>query len=125
MRSPGEPAPATVAAMSDTAAVLDRFLAAWPSRDLGRVVDCLAGDIVYSGSDGTTVRGRQAVAAVFADQLDGDPGLLIEPIAVCGDRGFGYFSYPAADDGTTLRGVDVYTVRDGLIAAKDVLSKIA
>ena len=111
--------------MSETAAILDRFLAAWHSRDLAGVAGCLADDIVYSGSDGSTVQGRSAVAAVLAEQLDGDPELLIEPIAVRGDRGFGYFSYPAADDGTTLRGVDVYTVRDGLIVAKDVLSKIA
>jgi hypothetical protein len=62
---------------------------------------------------------------VFADQLAGDPELTIEPIAVRAERGFGYFSYPPAADGTTLQGVDVYTVRDGLIVAKDVLGKIA
>jgi SnoaL-like protein len=71
------------------------------------------------------VGGREAVGAVFAERLDGDPDLTIEPIAVRGERGFGYFSYPAATDGTTLRGVGVYTVRDGSIVAKDVLSKIA
>jgi ketosteroid isomerase-like protein len=111
--------------MSATAAVLDRFLAAWSRRDLAGVLDCLAADVVYSSSDGSVVHGREAVGAVFAEQLDGDPDLTIEPVAVRGERGFGYFSYPAATDGTTLRGVDVYTVRDGLIVAKDVLSKIA
>ncbi len=110
---------------SDSAAVLDRFLAAWSRRDLEDLTDCLHPEIVYSGSDGSTVRGRPAVTALFAEQLDGDPDLTIAPIAVRGDRGFGYFSYPPATDGTTLRGVDVYTVRDGLIVAKDVLSKIA
>ncbi|AGZ39100.1 hypothetical protein AFR_04055 [Actinoplanes friuliensis DSM 7358] len=89
------------------------------------MTDCLAEDVVLCGSDGSTVRGRVAVAAVFADQLGGDPDLVIEPIAVRGERGFGYFSYPVAEDGSTLRGVDVYTVRDGLIVAKDVISKIA
>ena len=111
--------------MSDNAALLDQFLAAWSRKDIDGVVGCLGADVVYCGSDGRTVRGREAVAAVFAEQLDGDPALTIEPIAVRGDRGFGYFSYPTADDGTTLRGVDVYTLRDGLIIEKDVLSKIA
>ncbi|MGX6608267.1 nuclear transport factor 2 family protein [Micromonosporaceae bacterium Da 78-11] len=50
--------------------------------------------------------------------------LTIEPIAAAGGRGFGYWHYPTADDGSTLRGVDVYTVRDGLITAEDVLSKL-
>ena len=111
--------------MPDTTAVLDRFLAAWTRRDPEAVAACLHADVVYSGSDGSVVRGREAVTAVFAEQLDGDPDLTVEPVAVRGDRGYGYFSYPPAADGTTLRGVDVYTVRDGLIVAKDVLSKIA
>ncbi|GAA3350743.1 hypothetical protein GCM10020358_77800 [Amorphoplanes nipponensis] len=111
--------------MSNSAAVLDRFLAAWLSRDLEGVVYCLDPDVTYCGSDGSVVRGREAVSAVFAEQLGGDPDLTVAPVAVVGDRGFGYFSYPAAADGTTLRGVDVYTVRNGLIVAKDVLSKIA
>ncbi len=111
--------------MSDAEVVLDRFLAAWTRRDLPSVVDCLHPDVVYSASNGTVTTGRAAVATVFAQHIDSDPDLTLEPIAVRGDRGFGYFSYPAAPDGTTLRGVDVYTVRDGLIVAKDVLSKIA
>ena len=111
--------------MPDTAALLDRFRSAWLRQDLATVVACLADDVTLCGSDGTTVRGRDAVAAVFAEQLAGDPDLVIEPIATRGDRGFGYFSYAPAADGTTLRGVDVYTVRDGKIVAKDVLSKIA
>ena len=86
---------------------------------------CLAEDVTLCGSDGIIVSGRQAVAAVFAEQLAGDPEPAIEPIATRGDRGFGYFWYTSAADGTRLRGVDVCTVRDGQIVAKDVLSKIA
>jgi hypothetical protein len=111
--------------MSDAEVVLDRFLAAWSRHDLPGVVDCLHPDVVHSASDGTVTTGRAAVATVFAQQLDGDPDLTIEPIAVRGDRSSGYFSYPVAPDGTIMRGVDVYTVRGGLIVAKDVLSKIA
>jgi hypothetical protein len=113
--------------MSDAAEILDRFLAAWVRRDLAGLTACLAEDVVLSDSDGSVTRGRGAVTTRFAEQLDGDPDsdLILEPIAVAGSRGFGYFSYPPAADGTTLRGVDVYTVRDGLIIAKDVLSKIS
>ena len=111
--------------MSDTAALLERFWTAWRARDLPGVVACLADDVTLCGSDGTTASGRDAVTAVFAEQLAGDPGLTVEPIVTHGDRGFGYFTYAPAADGTTLRGVDVYTVRDGRIVAKDVLSKIA
>ncbi|GAA3910182.1 hypothetical protein [Actinoplanes auranticolor] len=77
-------------------------------------------DAIAAGSD-RRLRSRPCPTA--PEQLDGDPDLTIEPLAVRG-RGFGYFSYPAAADGTVLRVVDVYTVRDGLIVAKDVLGQI-
>ena len=122
---PASPQPASPPLPGGTAALLDEFLAAWNDRDLAGVVACLADDVTLCGSDGITVRGREAVAAVFAEQLAGDPELTIEQIATRGNRGFGYFWYAPAADGTMLRGVDVYTVRDGRIVAKDVLSKIA
>ena len=48
--------------MSNSAAVLDRFLAAWLRRDIGGVVDCLDADVVYSGSDDSIVRDGLIVA---------------------------------------------------------------
>jgi len=109
--------------------VIDRFVAAWLGGDLAAVVDCLTDDIVYTniGSQGraTTYRGRDEVAAVFADQVGDDPGLTLGPVLACGDRAFSEWTYQPATDGTVLRGVDVYTLREGRIAAKDVFGKLA
>jgi ketosteroid isomerase-like protein len=107
--------------------VVERFVAAWLRGSLDEVVALLADDVVYTGSGGggltTAVRGRDAVAALFADQVGDDADLVLAPPVGCGDRVLHEWSYPPAEDGSTLRGVDVYTLRDGLIAAKDVFSK--
>jgi ketosteroid isomerase-like protein len=110
--------------------VIDRFVAAWLRGDLSAVVDCLTDDIVYttSGSQGraTTYRGRDEVAAAFADQIGDDPDLTLGPVFFCGDRAFSEWTYkPATTDGALLRGIDVYTLREGRIAAKDVFGKIS
>jgi ketosteroid isomerase-like protein len=116
-----------IAAMSSDRgerAVLDRFRVAWLAGDLPGVLACLTEDVVFRTSDGTAHVGRDEVGRAFGDELGADAELTIEPIVVDDGRGFGFWHYPAAADGTTLRGVDVYTVRDGLIAAKDVFSKL-
>lgn len=51
-------------------------------------------------------------------------GLTLGAVRAAGDRVLCEWSWPQAEDGTVLRGVDLYLVRDGLIAAKDVFSKI-
>jgi len=108
--------------------VIDRFVAAWLGGDLAAVIDCLTDDIVYTntGSQGraATYSGRDDVAAAFADQLGDDPDLTLGPVNACGERAFNEWSYKPAADGSVMRGVDVYTLRDGKIAAKDVFVKI-
>ncbi|MEW2428505.1 nuclear transport factor 2 family protein [Micromonospora sp. NPDC047644] len=113
--------------MSDAGmVVVERFNAAWHRGDLAAVSACLAGDVSYSPSawDGpaVTLRGRDAVCRAFADQLG--PGPALEAVRSAGDRVWCEWSWPPAEDGTVLRGVDLYLVRGGLIAAKDVFSKI-
>ena len=109
--------------------VIDRFVAAWLRGDLAAVLDFLTDDIVYTnaGTQGqaTTYRGRDEVAAAFANQVGDDPDLTLGPVLACGDRAFSEWTYKPAADGTVLRGVDVYTLREGRIAAKDVFGKIA
>ena len=105
--------------------VIDRFVAAWLRGDLAAVVDCLTDDIVYTNTRATTFRGRDEVAAAFADQVGDDPDLTLGPVLACGDRAFSEWTYKPATDGTVLRGVDVYTLRAGRIAAKDVFAKLA
>jgi hypothetical protein len=104
--------------------VVSRFRTAWLAGDLPGLLSCLTEDVVLRTSDGTTHRGRDEVGRAVADDLGTGPALTIEPIVTGGSRAFGYWHYPAAPDGTTLRGVDIYTLRNGLIAAKDVLSKL-
>ena len=110
--------------MVDEEDVLSRFRIAWLSADLPGVLACLTEDVVFRTSDGTVFAGRDEVGQAFGGDLGTDPELTIEPVVVGDGRGFGYWHYPVAADGTTLRGVDVYTLRDGLIATKDVFSKL-
>ncbi|TWG19972.1 SnoaL-like protein [Micromonospora taraxaci] len=115
------------AAMGDAGTrLVERFNDAWHRGDLTTVAACLAEDVLYSPSawDGParTLRGRDAVCRAFADQLGNGPTL--GAVRAAGDRVLCEWSWPQAEDGTVLRGVDLYLVRDGLIAAKDVFSKI-
>ncbi|MDI6100130.1 nuclear transport factor 2 family protein [Actinoplanes sp. NEAU-A12] len=114
--------------MIDAGNVVERFNAAWEQGDLAAVTACLATDVTYSPSawDGpaVTVHGREAVAAVFAGQLGPGDGPALGAVHVAGDRVGCEWQWPPAADGTTLRGLDVYLVRDGLIVAKDVFSKV-
>lgn len=113
--------------MSDVV-LIERFIAAWQRGDLDAVVACLAEDVVYStsGRGGAAVNfhGRADVAAAFADQLGDDPDLVLGPVVAVGGRALCDWWYPAATNGTTLRGVDVYTVANGLITLKDVYAKL-
>ena len=110
--------------MVDEDDVLSRFRTAWLSADLPGVLACLTEDVVLRTSDGTAFAGRDEVGRAFGGDLGTDPELPIEPIGVGDGRSFGFCHYPVAADGTTLGCVDVYTVRDGLIATKDVFSKL-
>ncbi len=113
---------------ADAVALIDRFVAAWLRGDLAAVTDCLAADVVYSdtGRKGvaSTYRGRDEVAAAFADQLGDDPDLTLGAVIATGDRAYCEWVYAGAADGTTLRGIDVYTLKAGKIAAKDVFAKV-
>jgi hypothetical protein len=83
---------------------------------------------VYSDTGRTGVAatycGRDEVAGAFADQLGEDPDLTLGAVIAIGDRAFCEWIYVGAADGTTLRGIDVYTLKDGKIAAKDVFGKV-
>ncbi|WP_088978013.1 nuclear transport factor 2 family protein [Micromonospora coxensis] len=114
--------------MTQARAVVERFNDAWERGDLATVSACLAEDVSYCPNawDGpaATVRGRAAVTAAFADQLGPDEGPLLGPVWADGDRVVCEWAWAPAGDGTVLRGLDVYRVRDGRIVAKDVYGKI-
>ena len=118
-------------AMSDPAKeLLDRFYTAWLRRDHDAVLDCLTDDVVYTASTGPepgqTYHGKTVVGQVLADQLEDDGSTMVrdEPI-VLGDHAFGTWSVHWPGFATPIRGVDLYTLRGGLIAAKDVYRKIS
>ena len=113
--------------MSDVE-LIQNFNAAWQDGDLETVLSCVADDIVYTTSGGgggpvTTYRGRAEVAAIFAEHIGHDPRLTLGPVAAGHGRALCDWWYPVAEDGTSLRGVDVYLIRDGLIRRKDVYAK--
>ena len=114
--------------MTDARGLIEGFNAAWERGDLTAVSACLAEDVTYCPNawDGPagTVRGRDEVARAFADQLGPGPGPMLGPVWVAGNRVACEWRWAPAEDGTILRGLDVYLIRDGRIAAKDVYSKI-
>lgn len=114
--------------MTDPQALVQRFNAAWVRGDLAAVAACLADDVTYRPNawDGpaTTLRGREAVTAAFADQLGPGAGPTLGPVWAAGERVVCEWAWAPAEDGTVLRGLDVYRVRDGRIVAKDVYGKI-
>ncbi|AXH91224.1 nuclear transport factor 2 family protein [Micromonospora aurantiaca] len=112
----------------DARALIEEFNAAWLRGDLAAVSACLAEDVTYCPNawDGPagTARGRAAVADVFAGQLGPGDGPALGAVWATGDRAVCEWAWPPAEDGTVLRGLDVYRVRDGRIVAKDVFGKI-
>lgn len=106
--------------------VVERFMTAWFAADLAAVMACVTDDIVFHSAfpqPAVAYRGRAAVEPVFAAGLGDDPGTTWSPLDVAGDMVFARWR-AVEDDGTRVHGVDVYTVRDGLIAVKDVYTKL-
>lgn len=114
--------------MTKARALIERFNDAWERGDLATVSACLAEDVSYCPNawDGpaATVRGRVAVTAAFADQLGPGEGPALGPVWADGERVLCEWAWAPAEDGTVLRGLDVYRVRDDRIVAKDVYGKI-
>ncbi|MEV6597313.1 nuclear transport factor 2 family protein [Actinoplanes sp. NPDC051346] len=112
----------------DAQELIERFNAAWEAGDLTAVSACLADDVVYCPTawDGPAaiVRGRAEVGKVFADQIGPGPGPVLGAVFAAGDRVVCEWQWAPAEDGTILRGLDLYQVRDGKIVAKDVHGKI-
>ncbi|MFI7214535.1 nuclear transport factor 2 family protein [Micromonospora maritima] len=112
----------------DVRALIEEFNAAWSRGDPAAMSGCLAEDVSYCPNawDGPagTVRGRAAVVAVLAGQTGAGEGPALGAVWAADDRAVCEWAWPPAEDGTVLRGLDVYRVRDGRIVAKDVFGKI-
>ena len=106
--------------------MVDEFVEAWLRGDLDVVMACVTDDVVFSPSGSgevATYRGREAVREIFATSVGDDQDITLGELVVMDDVVIGPWWYPPGADGSTLRGVDLYTLRDGKIAAKDVFSK--
>jgi uncharacterized protein (TIGR02246 family) len=105
----------------DTRAVVDSFNEAWNAHDLAAALDLCTPDVVFESTDpapdGRRYLGRDAVGAVW-QPIFAQPGsrFTFEEVVVAGDRVVQRWRF---DWGTGhVRGVDILTLRAGLISEK-------
>jgi ketosteroid isomerase-like protein len=106
--------------------VVNRFNDAVNRHDAAAVVALLTDDTVFENTgpvpDGTRIEGKAAVAAFWEKWLvaNADARFDAEEVIVAGDRCTVRWIYRKMRDGKPwhLRGVDVFTIRDGKVAAK-------
>lgn len=118
----GQPSAAT----GPTAEVVTRFNAALNKHDAAAVAALLTDDTIFENTgpvpDGTRIEGKAAVAAFWAKWIAANPDATFdtEEMIVAGDRCIVRWIYRKTRDGKPwhLRGIDVFTVRDGKVAAK-------
>lgn len=109
-----------------TREAVDRFNEAINRHDAAAVAALLADDTVFENTgpvpDGSRIEGKAAVAAFWEKWFAANAGARFEAeeIIVAGDRCVVRWIYRKMRDGKPwhLRGIDVFTVRDGKIAAK-------
>ena len=106
--------------------VVNRFNDAINRHDAAAVAALLADDTVFENTgpvpDGTRIEGTAGVAAFWDKWFVSNPDARFdaEEVIVAGDRCTVRWIYRKRRDGTPwhLRGVDVFTIRDGKVAAK-------
>ena len=109
-----------------TREVVARFNAAINAHDARAVAALLTDDTVFENTgpvpDGSRLEGKAAVAAFWEKWFaaNADARFEAEEIIVAGDRCVVRWIYRKTRDGKPwhLRGIDVFTVRDGKVAAK-------
>jgi ketosteroid isomerase-like protein len=114
------------APVGSTLDVVNRFNQAINRHDAAAVAALLTDDTVFENTgpvpDGTRIEGKAAVAAFWEKWLvsNADATFEEEDIIVAGDRCTVRWIYHKMRDGKPwhLRGVDVFTVQDGKVAAK-------
>jgi len=113
-------------AAGSTGAVIDRFNEAFNQHDVDALAPLLTDDTVFEDTspapDGKRIEGKAAVVAFWRAWFarNSDAVFEAEDVIVSGDRAVVRWVYRKARNGQPwhLRGVDVFTVRDGKVAAK-------
>jgi steroid delta-isomerase-like uncharacterized protein len=114
--------------------LLERFGAAWNAHDLDALLAMVTDDCVFetaagAGAHGNRFIGKEALRGAFPMAWQTWPDARWEQAThfVCGERGVSEWTFVGTDrDGrrTEVRGVDVFELRDGLIARKDTYRKV-
>jgi uncharacterized protein (TIGR03083 family) len=108
-------------AATDALSAVQRFDAAFGAQDVDAIMAAMTPDCVFEDTtppDGGRHRGAAAVRAAWEKLFAGSPAgvFTTEEIVVAGDRVVTRWCY---DFGSGhVRGVDLFTVRDGLVAEK-------
>jgi len=113
-------------ATTTTRMAVDRFNEAFNRHDPDALALLLTDDTVFEDTspapDGRRIEGKAAVVAFWRDWFARNPDARFEAeeIIVSGDRAVVRWVYRKIRNGQPwhLRGVDVFTVRDGKVAAK-------
>lgn len=113
-------------APSDVAATIDRFNAAINAHDLAALARTLdeacAFENTAPGPDGTRFEGKAAVLAFWERWFRNNPDgrFEVEEALAAGDRYVVRWIYRKTRDGQPwhLRGIDLFTVRNGLVVEK-------
>jgi ketosteroid isomerase-like protein len=114
------------ASNESTRVVIDRFNDAFNKHDADALAPLLTEDTIFENTspppDGLRIEGRDAVVQFWRDWFshNSDSTFEAEDTIVCGDRAVVCWVYRKLRNGQPwhLRGVDVFTVRDGKVAAK-------
>jgi ketosteroid isomerase-like protein len=109
-----------------TRTIVDRFNEAFNRHDADALALLLTDDTVFENTspppDGLRIEGREAVVQFWRDWFsrNSDSTFEAEDMIVCGDRAVVCWVYRKLRNGQPwhLRGVDVFTIRDGKVAAK-------
>src|SRR4051812_6473263 len=107
--------------MDDVLAVIDAFGAAWAGHDLDGALALVTDDCVFDATgpapDGARAVGKDAIRAAWRPIFDDTASNFEEEeLFGAGDRVVQRWRYSWADG--HVRGVDVFRVRDGLVAEK-------
>ena len=103
------------------AAVVDRFNAAWNAHDLAAAIALTSEDCVFEatfpGPDGERSTGHAAVRAAWKPIFDDERShFTVEESFVAGDRLVQRWRFDWGDG--HVRGIDLITVRNGLVTEK-------
>ena len=120
------PEEAPQSAGAATREVIDRFNGAFNRHDADAVASLLTDDTLFEDTspapDGRRIEGKTAVTAFWREWFARNPDARfeVEEMIVSGDRAVVRWVYRKVRNGQPwrLRGVDVFTVRDGKVAAK-------